>query len=315
MKDRVSPQISFVIPSLASRIDYLLEALHSLEPCIGGHDSIFVSLNGGSQEALLARDAISSSPRISSLRITFLQTAKLIPALSHVFFISRCLLRLIPPGSYLYFLADDDLMGPPANVHAYLQACLGQSQHSVGIGRFRSFEQVGGVSRVVSSNLRPGESITPLEFLARNRRLGHVATSMSSMLVPLSVFAEAMQYMYICGSAGRRFEYILTSHRDVDCLVSPVEVTALIRSHPGQEHKVLRYSSLLFDELVYLFWVWRQQPRTRPWHQGASAYGISPLQGFKILLLLLLLDPLLLLGNLWSLPARHRQMVADHLET
>jgi hypothetical protein len=302
MRSQPRPTVALVIPTLVAR-NSLPQTLASLAPHAHLFDTVVLSFNGVRQEGVDPLAALEPSIAASLMR---LETGRLLPAIEHAHFIGMRLAAVLPPDSHLFLLADDDLLPVDVDLGPYIQSCLDGSGCAVGIGRFLEFQHLQGQdarqsmaqASDVLMNLWPGESIDPLTFLQRNHQRGNAFTNMSSMLVPLRVYVDAIRYMDVYGSAGRRFEYILAAHASVCQIVSPALPSALIRSHPEQEHKTLRYSSLRFDELLYVIWVWRQQPRTRPLAPGSRAYGFNLFMVLKLLAVLLFLNPLYLLGRL-----------------
>jgi hypothetical protein len=265
------PPRVLLIPTLEAR-KTIAETLCSLVSSQALFDDVIISVNGLSSDNV--QTIIDRSGFGCGRQIHVLCTRKVIPAIQHSKFIVNYIRSVCSDESLIFLLADDDLVPPSCNINEYLKSCGRSLDAAVGMGNFVSFVDQQEVFADQPQHLLPGEQVTALEFLRRNKQ-GHLFTNMSSMVVPCYLFCEAVNFMAFWGSAGRRFEYILATHRDVALLFSPSFPSALIRHHPRQEGRTLSRASMLHDELIYIVWVWLNQPLTRPWSDLQNKYGFT----------------------------------------
>jgi len=260
-----------LIATLPERAAYFREAIDSAARCAGLLDAVYLSVNGDSsaQAATICADY----PAISELPLHILCTGNRISAVKHGLFILNQISPVIAPTDILLLLGDDDLLAPSESLAAYIDQLKKGGGRMVGVGRFRTFTGDCQLANSECHSLEPGESASPLTYLARHNKQERL-TNISGMLVPFSIYADAHRFMARFGSSGRRTEHILYCHRRVETLYSPREATALIRRHPLQEGVALSYKSYFYDELVFMLWVWINQPQTRPW-RNSGPYGLS----------------------------------------
>ena len=272
-----------VIPTLEGR-KTVAETILSVASCGDLFSDIVISVNG------LSSDYVSSLVERSGLRIVsrvhLLSTQCYIPATQHADFICKYLRLNFAGQTPVFLLADDDLVPSRLAISDYMNACLALP-FAVGMGNLVSFVDDKDVFLDEIQHVLPGENIPVLEFLRRNKH-GHLTTSMSSMVVSNSVLCDCVSFVAFWGSAGRRFEYLLATHRSVSVLFSPCSASAMIRQHPDQEGRVLSVASERFDELIYICWVWLNQPMTRPWRDFTNAYGFGFVRLFKVLISVIL---------------------------
>ena len=240
---------------------------------------LVLSVNGSNSQK--AAQILRSQGISDSIAIALLCTRRFISARDHGRFVQKQLCGLAQRNDLIFLLSDDDLLPPNADIKSYIQVLKNSSGYTVGVGRFMSFVDGSLAVQSPSQHIKPGESITPLEFLRRNEQ-GHLTTNISSMIIPYEIFRQASYFMWRLGSSGRRMEYILASHKLVASLYSPPSPSALIRNHPFQESRTLSYESYLYDELVYIIWIWRHQPSMRQW--GCAATGAFAPTRFRGLL-------------------------------
>lgn len=260
-----------LLPSLESR-HTITETLESLASSRDLFDDIVISVNGLSSEDV--RKAIEHAGLTCRRRIHLLCTRSVIPAIRHMQFICEYIRPIFAVESLVFLLADDDLVPSSFALSEYLDACGRRNSTTVGMGNLVSFVDRQGPVTDQVQHLLPGEYITSLEFLQRNKQ-GHLSTNMSSMVIPCSLFCESIDFMARWGSAGRRLEYIMATHHAVTALFSPSSPSALIRQHPQQEGRTLSLASMHHDELIYITWVWINQPSTRPWIDLRNKYGFT----------------------------------------
>jgi hypothetical protein len=260
-----------LIATLPERAAFLREAIDSVSRCAGCLDAVFISVNGNS--AAQAQQICAESEAISQLPRRLLCTGNRISAVQHGVFVLKQIASSIASTDILLLLGDDDLLGAGESVSAYINHVKNAGVCTVGVGRFCTFTGDPQIARGECHSLEPGESASPLTYLARHNKLERL-TNISGMLVPFSIYADAVRFMARFGSSGRRTEHILYSHRQVQLLYSPSVTTALIRRHSLQEGIALSYKSYFYDELVFIVWVWFNQPQTRPWHKRDD-YGFT----------------------------------------
>jgi hypothetical protein len=265
-----SPRL-LLLPTLETR-KTISETLCSLASSQEIFDDIIISVNGLSSENV--QKIVERSELRCKRQIHLLCTRRLIPAVQHLKFIANHIRSACADDSLVFLLADDDLIPSPCDVNGYLEFCDRIHSVTVGMGNLFSFTDRQGPFADQMQHLLPGEQITSLEFLRRYRQ-GHLSTNMSSMVVPCHVLYECADFMSRWGSAGRRFEYIVATHHAVAALFSPSTPSALIRHHPQQAGRTLSRVSGQQDELIYIAWVWLNQPSTRPWVDLRNEYGFT----------------------------------------
>jgi hypothetical protein len=260
-----------LIASLPERASYLREAIASASGCAPSLDALYLSVNGDSPAE--AETICSEFASIRDLPTRILCTKRRLSAIEHGMFILKQISSSIAPTDILLLLSDDDLLASAESLSSYIRLVKENNGQMVGVGRFRTFDGVTEAAIQERHSLEPGETTTPLTYLARHHQVERL-TNISGMLVPFSIYADAHRFMHRLGSSGRRTEHLLYSHRKVRALHSPCDASALIRRHPMQEGIVLSYKSYFYDELVFMLWVWIHQPQTRPWRHGGS-YGFT----------------------------------------
>jgi hypothetical protein len=268
-----------LIATLPERAAYLREAIDSASRCAGLLDAVYLSVNGDS--AAYAATICADYQAISQQPLHILCTGNRISAIEHGLFILHQISSAVAPTDILLLLGDDDLLVPGESLASYIDELKKGGGRLVGVGRFRTFTDDPRRAKGECHSLEPGESASPLTYLARHNKLERL-TNISGMLVPFSIYADALRFMARFGSSGRRAEHILYCHRRVEALYSPNEAVALIRRHPLQEGVALSYKSYFYDELVFMLWVWIQQPQTRPWRQS-GIYGFTVPRFFSFL--------------------------------
>jgi hypothetical protein len=267
-----------LLPTLETR-DTIKETLDSLATRSELFDDLIISVNGLSSGD--TRGVIESSGLTSRSRIHLLCTRKVISAVMHLQSICKYIHSVFADESLVFLLADDDLIPSTFPLGDYLDACSARRPVTVGMGNLVAFVGQQGPVIDKEQHLLPGERIASLEFLRRNRQ-GHLSTNMSSMVVPCRVLCESIDFMARWGSAGRRFEYILATHHSVAALYSPSSPSAMIRQHSQQEGRTLSLASMRRDELIYIAWVWLNQPSTRPWCDLRNKYNFTLLRFVRI---------------------------------
>lgn len=277
--------VILLIPTVEGR-DFLPETLASVRKHAHCFDRLLLSVNGVTPYK--AKQILLEQGFSSNTDSTLFCTGRNLTAMQHLKFIHKKLPEYARNQDLIFLLADDDILPAEADILKYIQVVQDGRDSSVGMGRFATFDESSPIPSGQSQHIEPGESISPLEFLQRNEQ-GHRMTNISSMLIPYSIFKQASFFMCNLGSSGRRTEYILATHRRVNLLYSPPACSAHIRKHPRQEGSTLSYDSYLFDELVYISWVWIHQPAMRPWERGV-------VQEFKLSRCRLLLKELLIRG-------------------
>jgi hypothetical protein len=260
-----------LLPTLESR-DTFKETLISLAFTYELFDDIIISVNGCSSASV--REVVESSGLTCSRRIHLLCTGGIVPAVQHMKYICEYIRSVFADESLIFLMADDDLIPSSFSPSSYLDACSANRTITVGMGNLVTFIDKQALVTDQRQHLLPGERIASLEFLRRNKQ-GYLCTSMSSMVVPCRVLCESVDFMSRWGSAGRRFEYILATHRSVEALFSPSLPSAMIRQHSQQEGRTLSLTSMRRDELIYITWVWLNQPFTRPWVDLRNEYGFT----------------------------------------
>jgi hypothetical protein len=260
-----------LIASLPERASYLREAIESASACALFLDALYLSVNGESPAA--AERICSEFAAIRDLPTRIFCTKRRLSAIEHGIYILNQISPSLAPTDVLLLLSDDDLLASPESLGNYIKLVKENSDHMVGVGRFRTFREAVETAIHECHSLEPGETATPLTYLARHHQVERL-TNISGMLVPFSIYADAHRFMHRLGSSGRRTEHLLYSHRKVRTLHSPSEASALIRRHAMQEGIVLSYKSYFYDELIFMLWVWLHQPQTRPWRHGSS-YGFT----------------------------------------
>jgi hypothetical protein len=266
-KDTKSFPIALVLPCLESRTT-IKETLCSLEESSDLFDEIIISVNGLSPRLVhTVLASLSLRPR-NSLQV--ICTENNLTAVDHAKFIMRRLRVFVAAQAWLFFLADDDLLAPRSSIKKYLCSFRSSDLNHVGMGHFLSFSQEQPKKVWEKQHLEPGEAISPSEFLQRNQS-GFLFTNISSMIVPHVVARDCLFFMSFWGSAGRRTEYIWATHRLIKMLQCPSAATAFIRQHPSQEGRTLSHDSGVHDELIYIAWVWLNQPSFLPWGQNGQA--------------------------------------------
>lgn len=268
-----------LIATLPERAAYLREAIDSASRYADLLDAVILSVNGESSSE--AATICADYPAISQLPLRILCTGKRISAIKHGLFILNQIAPTIAPSDLLLLLGDDDLLAPGESLGPYIDQLKKGGGRMVGVGRFRTFTSDPQLANGESHSLEPGERIHALTYLGRHKKQERL-TNISGMLVPFAIYADAHRFMARFGSSGRRTEHILYCHRRVQALYSPNEAIALIRRHPLQEGVALSYKSYFYDELVFMLWVWIQQPQTRPW-RDRGVYGLT-LQRFLVFL-------------------------------
>lgn len=268
-------KLILLIPALESR-NFLLDTLASLGENIICFDKIMLSVNGFSADNV--KIAASKCGLLASPQSIVLCTNRLITAAEHLRFIQSRLRRVATAQDLIFLLADDDLLPADFDLAGYVNVVRSGAGACLGMGNFSTFESVHDLPMEHHQHIGPGELIKPVDFLLRNQS-GPLLTNMSSMLVPFSVFDKAASFMCFWRSSGRRFEYILATHSNLESLYSPPSCSALIRQHPNQEGRTLSKESGLYDELIYILWVWLNQPATRP-SLSVSAYKAFTLVSF-----------------------------------
>jgi len=263
--------VVLVIPTLGSRTT-IYSTLSSLSTRVSFFDQLVISVNGTSAERV--GDILTALELYQHCEVHLLCTNKVLSAIRHIIFIRRHLQAAFGKKALLYFLADDDLVAPESNLQVYLEACQCAASSKVGMGNLHSFVDEPSKAEIENQHINPGETISSLEFLHRNLQ-GHLWTNISSMIVPCNVFLDCSLFMGLLGSAGRRTEYIWATHHSIKTLVCPSSPSALIRQHPAQEGRTLSYESYLQDELIYIIWVWLNQPAARPWSAIRHNYGFT----------------------------------------
>jgi hypothetical protein len=260
-----------LIATLPERAAYFREAIDSASRCADLLDAVCLSVNGDS--AAQAATIYADYPAFSKLPLHILCTGHRISAIQHSLFILKQICTTVSPTDILLLLGDDDLLAPSERLEPYIAKLKKGDGRMVGVGRFYTFTNDPLLANGECHSLEPGESTSPLTYLARHSKLERF-TNISGMLVPFSIYADALRFMARFGSSGRRTEHIVYSHRRVRELYSPEKATALIRRHQLQEGVALSYRSYFYDELVFMLWVWMHQPQTRPWRNG-GLYGFS----------------------------------------
>jgi len=260
-----------LIATLPERAAYLREALDSASRCADLLDAVTLSVNG--ESASEAAKICADYPAISQRPLRILCTGKRLSAVKHGLFLLHQIAPSIAPTDLLLLLSDDDLLIPGESLAAYIDQLKKGGGRMVGVGRFRTFTSDPQLASSECHSLEPGESASALTYLARHHQQERL-TNISGMLVPFSIYADAHRFMARFRSSGRRTEHILYCHRRVQELYSPNEAIASIRRHPLQEGVALSYKSYFYDELVFMLWVWIQQPQTRPW-RNSGIYGFT----------------------------------------
>lgn len=264
--------IVLVIPTLGNRTT-IYSTLNSLSTGVSFFDHLVISVNGLSAEHVA--NILTALRLYQHCEVHLLCTnKKAVSIVRHFSFIGQSLEAIIGKNALLYFLADDDLVAPESNLYGYLESCQCGANGKVGMGNLLSFVDESITAKFEYQHINPGENINPLEFLRRNSQ-GHLYTNISSMVVPLKVFIDCSLFMSLLGSAGRRAEYILATHHSIKMLVCPSSPSALIRHHPAQEGRIQSHQSYLQDELIYIIWIWLNQPETRPWSVIKNNYGFT----------------------------------------
>jgi hypothetical protein len=267
-----------LLPTLETR-DTIKETLDSLATRSELFDDLIISVNGLSSDDV--RSVVEGSGLTCRRRIHLLCTRQLISAVLHFQFICKYISSVFTEESLVFLMADDDLIPSSFPLGDYLDACSVHRTITVGMGNLVTFADQQGPLIDIEQHLLPGERIAGLEFLRRNRQ-GHLCTNMSSMVVPCRVLCDSIDFMARWGSAGRRFEYILATHHSVAALFSPSAPSAMIRQHSQQEGRILSLDSMRRDELIYIAWVWLNQPSTRPWCDLRNKYGFTLLRFVRI---------------------------------
>jgi hypothetical protein len=260
-----------VVATLPERVSYLREAIASASSCTPFLDALYLSVNGDSSEE--AERICSEFFPFSDLPTRIFCTQRRLNAMEHAIFFLNQISSSLTPTDILLLLGDDDLLASPESLSSYIRLVKENSDQMVGVGRFSTFNEAVEAAIQEPHSLEPGEITTPLTYLVRHHQIERL-TNISGMLVPFSIYADALRFMHLLGSSGRRAEHILDSHRKVRSLHSPSVASALIRRHPMQEGIVLSYKSYFYDELVFMLWVWIHQPQTRPWRQ-CRKYGFT----------------------------------------
>jgi hypothetical protein len=260
-----------LLPTLETR-DTIKETLDSLTCRRELFDDVIISVNGLSSDDV--RGIIEGSGLTCRASIHLLCTRRVLPPVLHLQFICKYTRSVFARESLIFLLADDDLIPSSFSINDYLDSCSDNLTITVGLGNLVAFDNQQVRLTDLEQHLLPGERIASLEFLRRNRQ-GHLCTNMSSMVVPCFVLFECVDFMVRWGSAGRRFEYILSTHHSVAALFSPSAPSAMIRQHSQQEGRTLSLVSMRRDELIYIAWVWLNQPSTRPWNDLGNKYGFT----------------------------------------
>jgi len=255
-------KVSLLMLTTESRFGFFKEALSSVLPHLLLFDSIYISCNGKlSEQAHLNLTSLISSLGID-ICLNF--TGRMIPAVAHAREVIQKIRPYLPPNQSILLLADDDIISPDFSIDQYVKSLSSFHGLCLGMGNFSTFESDVTIFEIPLMNIKPGEYIRPLDFLRRNQ-FDNRFTNMSTMLVPFCVLDDVYEFMYRLGSSGRRFEYMLASSAKIKMLYCPSTCTALIRKHPGQEGQYLSHSSRICDELIYILWIWKNQPKYRPW--------------------------------------------------
>lgn len=281
----ISPKVILLIPTLESR-NFLPDTLASLGEHLTCFDEIIISVNGFSVNNV--KIAASKYGLLANPQSTVLCTNRSLTAVEHLRFIQSKLRRIASAQDLIFLLADDDLLPAGFDLEGYVNVVRLGAGACLGMGNFSSFESVHDLPMECAQHIGPGELIKPVDFLLRNQS-GHLCTNMSSMLIPFGVFDRAASFMGFWGSSGRRFEYILATHRKLTSLYSPPSCSALIRQHPSQEGRTLSKESGLHDELIYILWVWLNQPIARPLLSSSVCQAFTLVSFLKIAIRLFLM--------------------------
>lgn len=264
-----------------NRVRLLSDTLSSIEPHLSLLDSIFISFNGASPSRHREDFESLVSSFDADIHLNF--TDSFLPPIKHSFQAIRKIRPLISPSEFVLLLADDDLLPSENFLGQYIAATSENEGLCLGFGNFSCFESDLLNLNSPLMHIEPGEFIDPLEFLRRNQ-VGHRFTNMSSMLVPFSVLDAVLSFMHKYRSSGRRFEYMLATSAKIKALYSPPNCSVLIRKHPMQEGRNLSITSMFYDEIVYIFWVWKNRPELRPWVLISGIKGFSFLRVLKLAL-------------------------------
>ena len=277
-----SPAVNLLIPTLESRSNYLVQALRSVKPHQCCFKRLVLSVNGSSSSN--AQKAVIETGFSHNLPISVISTHSLLSARKHLRFIHNKLRAIISPQELIFLLADDDLLPDESGLSSYVDAVVRSPLTCVGMGNLSAFAASPATLSLLPQVISPGETISPAEFLVRNSK-GYRSSSISSMIVPYMVFSHASLFLWYLGSSGRRTEYLFATHRSVLSLYSPLSCSSLIRQHPSQEGRVLSHASSLHDELVYILWVWYNQPSYRPLSSSSFLFAPSEFSASRFLLL------------------------------
>jgi hypothetical protein len=267
----IKAQQVLLIPALTTRTS-LPETISSIHPYLRFFDRVFISMNGFVGEFLYMDIFIDLEHQISG-RLTILKTRTLLSATEHCFFIVNHLQEILSKDDFVMLLADDDLICPNVNLKTYFDKLLLSPGAAVGVSRF-AFLPGDQPCLDLNQSLYSGETVDPLTFLIRDST-GHRFTSMSGMIVPFKVLKEVAVFIKLFHGSGGRFEYMLMTHKDIKNLYSPDIPIARIRFHSHQESRRLSSIDHLFNECLYVIWIWIHHPKTLPWAKGSKAYGFT----------------------------------------
>lgn len=288
----VRGNVILLLPTLEGR-DTLYDALRSVKPVAECFCEIIISVNGTTPQATQA--IVSEIFEGHSIDIQVLCTGEAFEPIAHIRFMYHNLVDTLKHDMKVFMMADDDVLCSKESVCDYIAHYKSQRAGCIGFGNLLSSVDLTGEACDELQDLLPGEMISPLLFLERNRS-GHLFTNITGMIVPSEVLLDAWNFMLRLGSKGRRYEYILASHAKVTTLLMPKEYTATIRVHRQQWGRALSNKFIYRDEIVYYLWVWSNQPLARPFAKGRNDYGFKIMGFFSLLLKVAWHDPVFLYG-------------------
>jgi hypothetical protein len=264
-------RLVMLIPTLEGR-DTLPDALRSVKPVLEAFSYIIISVNGTSSETALS--IIFELFGDCAIRVLILCTGQSLGPMAHMGFMAGILSKALPHDVNVFLMSDDDMLCDKENILSYIRAYENQGIGCVGIGNLLSSIDLFAAPKNEAQHLSPGETISPLLFLRRNRS-GHLFSSITGTIVPFFILLESWLFMVKMGSMGRRYEYIILAHSKVRSLTMPKASTATIRLHREQWGRSLPNKLLFRDEIIYFLWVWFNHPCARPFRSGHKAYGFT----------------------------------------